>query len=71
MEERRPAPIIPPGRPDPDGGREDDGNGEPDEAPETPLDEPPPTPVKDPPPDDRPRGPYVVRKAGADCANLA
>jgi len=36
-------------------------DGDPDDAPETPLDEPPPPRVEDPPPQPADKGPYVVR----------
>ena len=48
--------------PGPDADRPDERDeGDPDEAPETPLDEPRPPRVQDPPPEPDPKGPYVVR----------
>ncbi len=44
---------------EPDTG-DDEHDGEPDEAPETPLDEPRPPRVEDPPSQPEPKGPYVV-----------
>ena len=43
----------------------EDGDSDPDEAPELPLDEPRPPKVQDPPPQPSQKGPYVVHAGGS------